>query len=92
MSGTAFGLGLHAVLSVLTGAYRLSKQQVAQLCSDLLGLPISAGMIAKLERITADVLDQPVSELAEHVKTPKRRTSTRPTGGTMGARPGPGSW
>ncbi|MDB5350672.1 MAG: hypothetical protein JWN86_1919 [Planctomycetota bacterium] len=66
---TAFGPRLHAVLSVLTGAYRLSKRQVAQLCSDLLGLTISVGMIAKLERVTADVLEQPVSELAEAVKT-----------------------
>ena len=62
---TAFGPRLHAALSVLTGAYRLSKRQVAQLCSDLLGLTISIGMIAKLERITADVLEQPVAELAE---------------------------
>ena len=54
---------------VLTGAYRLSKRQVAQLCSDLLGLTISLGMIAKLERITADVLEQPVAELAEQVKS-----------------------
>jgi transposase len=66
---TAFGPRLHAVLSVLTGAYRLSKRQVAQLCSDLLGLTISIGMIAKLERITAEVLEQPVAELAEAVKT-----------------------
>ena len=66
---TAFGPRLHAALSVLTGAYRLSKRQVAQLCSDLLGLTISLGMIAKLERITADVLEQPVAELAEAVKT-----------------------
>jgi transposase len=65
---TAFGPRLHAVLGVLTGAYRLSKRQVAQLCSDLLGLTISVGMIAKLERITADVLEQPVAELAERVK------------------------
>src|SRR5205807_248260 len=43
--------------------------QVAQLCSDLLGLTISLGMIAKLERITADVLERPVAELAEQVKT-----------------------
>ncbi len=69
VSRTAFGPRLHAVLSVLTGAYRLSKRQVAQLCSDLLGLTISIGMIAKLERITADVLEQPVAELAEQVKT-----------------------
>jgi transposase len=66
---TAFGPRLHAMLSVLTGAYRLSKRQVAQLCSDLLGLTISLGMVAKLERVTAEVLEQPVAELAEAVKT-----------------------
>jgi transposase len=66
---TAFGPRLHAVLSVLTGAYRLSKRQVAQLCSDLLGLTISVGMIVKLERVTAEVLEQPVADLAEAVKT-----------------------
>ncbi|HEU5118642.1 MAG TPA: transposase, partial [Isosphaeraceae bacterium] len=66
---TAFGPRLHAALSVLTGAYRLSKRQVVQLGSDLLGLTISVGMISKLERITAEVLEQPVAELAEAVKT-----------------------
>jgi transposase len=66
---TAFGPRLHAVLSVLTGACRLSKRQAAQLCSDLLGLTISIGMVAKLERVTAAVLEQPVAELAERVKT-----------------------
>ena len=66
---TAFGPRLHAALSVLTGAYRLSKRQVSQLCSDLLGLTISIGMIAKLERITAAVLEGPVAEVAEAVKT-----------------------
>jgi transposase len=65
---SAFGPRLHAALSLLTGAYRLSKRQVSQLCSDLLGLTISLGMIAKLERITAEVLEQPVAELAEAVK------------------------
>lgn len=65
---TSFGPRLHAALSVLSGAYRLSKRQVVQLCSDLLGLTISVGMVAKLERITAAVLEQPVAELAEHVK------------------------
>jgi transposase len=66
---TTFGPRLHAALSVLTGAYRLSKRQVSQLGTDLLGLTISIGMIAKLERITADVLERPVAELAEAVKT-----------------------
>ena len=71
--GTAFGPRLHAALVVQTGAYRLSKRQVEQLCSDLLGLTISIGMIAKLERITADVLERPVTELAERVKSASRR-------------------
>ena len=62
---TSFGPRLHAALSVLTGAYRLSKRQVVQLGSDLLGLTISVGMISKLERVTAEVLEQPVAELAE---------------------------
>jgi transposase len=66
---TTFGPRLHAVLSVITGAYRLSKLQAAQLCFDLLGLTISIGMIAKLERITETVLERPVAELAERVKT-----------------------
>jgi transposase len=66
---TSFGPRLHAALGVLTGAYRLSKRQVVQLGSDLLGLTISVGMVAKLERITADVLERPVAELAERVKT-----------------------
>ena len=65
----SFGPRLHAALGLLTGAYRLSKRQVAQLCSDLLGLTISLGMIAKLERVTAEVLEQPVAELAEAVKS-----------------------
>ncbi len=66
---SAFGPRSHAALGVLTGAYRLSRRQVSRLCSDLLGLTISPGMIAKLERITADVLERPVAELAEAVKT-----------------------
>ena len=66
---TSFGPRLHAALSVPTGAYRLSKRQVVQLCSDLLGLTISVGMVAKLERITAAVLERPVAELAERVKS-----------------------
>jgi transposase len=66
---TAFGPRPHAMLSVLTGAYRLSKRQVARLCTDLLGLTTSLGMVAKPERVTAGVLEQPVAELAEAVKT-----------------------
>ena len=65
---TSFGPRLHAALSVLIGTYRLSKRQVVQLGSDLLGLTISLGMISKLERITAEVLERPVADLAEALK------------------------
>src|SRR4051794_27242353 len=46
----AFGPRLRAILSVLAGGYRLGKRPVRQLVFDLLGLTISTGMIARLER------------------------------------------
>ncbi len=89
---TPFGPRLHAALSVLTGAYRLSKRQVTRLCSDLLGLTISLGMIAKLERITADVLEQPVAELAEAVKAAEAANIDETGWREQAERPGSGSW
>jgi transposase len=64
----AFGPRLRAVLSVLVGAYRLGKRPVQQLVSDLSGLSISLGMIARLERQGAAELEAPVEELRRHVR------------------------
>jgi transposase len=64
----AFGPRLRAVLSVLAGAYRLGKRPIRRLVSDLLGLSISIGMIARLERQGAAELAAPVEELREHVR------------------------
>jgi len=64
----AFGPRLRAILSVLAGAYRLGKRPIRQLVSDLLGLSISIGMIARLERQGAAELETPVKELREHVR------------------------
>jgi transposase len=64
----AFGPRLRAVLSVLVGAYRLGKRPVRQLVFDLLGLSISLGMIARLERQGAAELEAPVEELRRHVR------------------------
>src|SRR5215471_1166146 len=58
-----------AVLATLAGAYRLSKRQIQQLASDLLGLSISTGMIAKLEKQSAAALQAPYNELAVAVHT-----------------------
>lgn len=62
-----FGPYLQAVLTVFAGAYRLSKRQIQQLSADLFGLAISTGMISKLERRSAEVLEAPYNELAVSV-------------------------
>ena len=54
-----FGPDLQATLATLAGAYRLSKRQIQQLAGDLFGLSISTGMISKLERLSAEVLQAP---------------------------------
>src|SRR4051812_7390989 len=64
----AFGPRLRAILSVLAGGDRLGKRPIRQLASDLLGLTISVGMIARLERQAADELEAPVEELREYVR------------------------
>jgi transposase len=65
----AFGPRLQALLAVLAGGYRLGKRPIRQLAHDLFGLSISTGMVAKLERATAEALHQPMAELEEHIRT-----------------------
>jgi transposase len=65
----AFGPRLQALLAILAGGYRLGKRPIRQLAHDLFGLSISTGMVAKLERSTADALQQPMAELEEYVRT-----------------------
>jgi transposase len=60
---------LAATLSVLAGGYRLGKRQIKQLAVDLFGLSVSTGMICKLERKTAEILEPVHQELSEHVRT-----------------------
>ena len=86
----AFGPRLRAILSVLVGGYRLGKRPVRQLVFDLLGLTISVGMIARLERQAAEELEAPVEELRQYVRRPPWPTSTRPRGGRAGRRCGSG--
>ena len=65
----AFGPRLQAVLSLLTGAYRLGKRPVQSLAADLFGLTISTGMICKLERATSESLETPVEQLRQYVRS-----------------------
>jgi transposase len=59
-----FGPYLRAVLAMFAGAYRLSKRQIHQVAADVFTLSISTGMISKLERQSAAVLEAPYNELA----------------------------
>jgi transposase len=59
-----FGPYLQAVLAMFAGAYRLSKRQIRQVALDLFAIKISFGMISKLERQSAAVLEAPYNELA----------------------------
>jgi transposase len=65
----AFGPRLQAVLAILAGGYRLGKRPIRQLAHDLFGLSISTGMVAKLERSTADALQRPMAELEAYIRT-----------------------
>src|SRR5262245_265005 len=60
----SFGPRLRAILTMFAGSYRLAKRPIQQLASDLFGLDISLGMIAKLERQAADILKPVVAEVA----------------------------
>jgi transposase len=65
----AFGPRLQALLAILAGGYRLGKRPIRQLAYDLFGLSISTGMVAKLERSTADAPERPMAELQEYIRT-----------------------
>jgi transposase len=56
------------MLSMLSGGYRLGKRPIQQLMSDLLGLSISTGMIAKLERKTSHLLAEPTREVSDFIR------------------------
>jgi transposase len=59
-----FGPRLRAILAMFAGSYRLAKRPIQQLASDLFGLDLSLGMISKLERRAAEVLQPVVTEVA----------------------------
>jgi hypothetical protein len=52
---------------MFAGSYRLAKRPIQQLTSDLFGLDVSLGMISKLERRAAEVLEPVVAEVASAI-------------------------
>lgn len=62
-----FGPSVDATVSLLTGAYRLSKRMVAALMWDLCRLNMCLGSVVACERAASEALAQPVDEACEFV-------------------------
>jgi transposase len=60
-SGT-YGPRVHATVALCTGSYRLSKRTTQQVMDDLFGVPMSEGTISQSEKLTTEVLAEPVEE------------------------------
>lgn len=59
--GGACGPRLQAAVATLSGAYRLSRRQVAALCGTLLDAPLSVGTVDRLCQATSAALAHPVA-------------------------------
>jgi transposase len=60
----AFGPRTQAVVTLLSGRYRLSRREVVAVCAELFGFPISLGAVDNLCHATGAALAAPVAEVA----------------------------
>ena len=81
-----YGPRVQAGCALLSGACRVGKRGVAQLCRDLFGVPISPAAVGDLQRKTATALE-PVARAA-HVHVAGRPASVDETGWREGRRRG----
>jgi transposase len=63
-----FGPRLQAIVSVCSGAYRMSKRGIEELVEDFFGVPISLGSVANLEQSTSKAVEMPVEEVARAIR------------------------
>jgi transposase len=63
-----FGPRLQAMVSVCSGAYRMSKRQIEELIETFFGVAISLGSIANLEQATSEAVAAPVDEVARTIR------------------------
>jgi transposase len=64
----AFGPRLQAMVSLLSGRYRLSKRDTAEVMNDFFQATISTGSICALEQRSSEAISAPVEEAREYVK------------------------
>jgi transposase len=55
-------------MCLLRGKYRLSNRMTQSLCSDLLGVRLSLGMVPKVSQEMSQALEAPVDEARQHVR------------------------
>jgi len=64
----AFGPRLQAMVSALSGRYRLSKRDTAEVMNDFFQADVSVGSICALEQRCSEAISEPVEEAREYVK------------------------
>ena len=60
---SSYGPRLEALVSHLTGFYRFSKRKIVGLLDEVLGIPISLGMVCKLQARTTRALEAGMAEI-----------------------------
>lgn len=63
-----FGPSVQAWVGLLSGAYRMSKRNIAALLSDAFGVHLSPGTVSQLEREVSVAVAEPVEEAREYVR------------------------
>ena len=63
-----FSPQIQAMVSLFSGAFRLSKREIARIMEDVFNVKMSLGSVSNLERATSKALEAPVEEAKEYVK------------------------
>lgn len=71
VSRSSFGPNLRALLSVLSGRYRMSRRETVELCRELFGLSVSLGSVDNICQRMGAALAGPVAEIEAAVKQAK---------------------
>ncbi len=66
---SAFGPRIQAIVSLLSGAYRLSKREIERLMSDIFDVDMSLGSVCNLENGMSQALEKPVEAAKDFVKS-----------------------
>lgn len=63
-----FGPQVQAIVSLLSGAFRLSKREIARIMSDVFHVEMCLGTVSNLEHATSKALEKPVEEAKQFVQ------------------------